>query len=47
MQRKMLTIRSIVIWAVLDPANPFVSPASAPFVIGLVSYSNFAVFPSP
>ncbi|SMQ49973.1 unnamed protein product [Zymoseptoria tritici ST99CH_3D7] len=25
----------IVIWAVLDPANPFVSPAGAPFVIGL------------
>ncbi|KAF2753625.1 aquaporin-like protein [Pseudovirgaria hyperparasitica] len=26
----------IVIWACLDPANPFVSPASAPFAIGLV-----------
>jgi hypothetical protein len=25
----------VVIWAVLDPANPFVSPAGAPFVIGL------------
>jgi len=25
----------IVIWAALDPANPFISPASAPFVIGL------------
>ena len=25
----------IVIWACLDPANPFVSPASAPFAIGL------------
>jgi glycerol uptake facilitator-like aquaporin len=25
----------IVIWAVLDPANPFVSPQSAPFTIGL------------
>lgn len=25
----------IVIWAVLDPANPFVSPISAPFIIGL------------
>jgi len=25
----------LVIWAVLDPANPFVSPQSAPFVIGL------------
>ncbi|MCJ1224876.1 hypothetical protein MMC12_001523 [Toensbergia leucococca] len=29
----------IVIWACLDPANPFVSPASAPFVIGL-AYAN-------
>lgn len=26
----------IVIWATLDPANPFISPASAPFVIGMV-----------
>lgn len=26
---------AIVIWAVLDPANPFVHPSSAPFVIGL------------
>ena len=25
----------IVIWACLDPANPFVSPAGAPFAIGL------------
>lgn len=25
----------LVIWAVLDPANPFVTPASAPFAIGL------------
>ncbi|KAF2770443.1 aquaporin-like protein [Teratosphaeria nubilosa] len=25
----------IVIWATLDPANPFIAPASAPFVIGL------------
>jgi len=25
----------IVIWAVLDPANPFVSASSAPFVIGI------------
>ena len=24
-----------VIWAVLDPANPFVSPSAAPFIIGL------------
>lgn len=34
-----LTCSSIVIWSVLDPANPFVSPASAPFVIGL-AYAN-------
>lgn len=26
----------LVIWACLDPANPFVSPAGAPFAIGLV-----------
>jgi len=26
---------AIVIWATLDPSNPFISPASAPFVIGL------------
>ncbi|KAH0842753.1 hypothetical protein AYO21_04257 [Fonsecaea monophora] len=26
----------ILIWACLDPANPFVSPSSAPFTIGLV-----------
>lgn len=25
----------LVIWATLDPANPFVSPTTAPFVIGL------------
>jgi glycerol uptake facilitator-like aquaporin len=25
----------IVIWATLDPANPFIAPAGAPFVIGL------------
>lgn len=25
----------LVIWSVLDPANPFVTPASAPFAIGL------------
>ncbi|KAI9703779.1 MAG: hypothetical protein M1836_007549 [Candelina mexicana] len=25
----------IVIWASLDPANPFISPVSAPFVIGM------------
>lgn len=30
---------SIVIWACLDPANPFVSPVSAPFTIGL-AYAN-------
>ncbi|KAG4421801.1 hypothetical protein IFR04_005051 [Cadophora malorum] len=29
----------IVIWAVLDPANPFVAPTSAPFIIGL-AYAN-------
>ncbi|EKD14690.1 uncharacterized protein L3040_000213 [Drepanopeziza brunnea f. sp. 'multigermtubi'] len=29
----------LVIWAVLDPANPFIAPASAPFVIGL-AYAN-------
>ncbi|KAI9832283.1 MAG: hypothetical protein M1819_004461 [Sarea resinae] len=29
----------IMIWAALDPANPFVSPASAPFVIGF-AYGN-------
>ena len=27
--------QGIVIWACLDPANPFVSPQSAPFTIGL------------
>ena len=26
--------QGIVIWAVLDPANPFISPSTAPFVIG-------------
>ena len=26
---------AVVIWAVIDPANPFVSPAGAPFAIGL------------
>ncbi|KAL3421449.1 MIP family channel protein [Phlyctema vagabunda] len=25
----------MVIWSVLDPANPFITPAAAPFVIGL------------
>ncbi|KAI4143968.1 MAG: hypothetical protein LQ340_006818 [Diploschistes diacapsis] len=29
----------IIIWACLDPANPFVSPASAPITIGL-AYAN-------
>lgn len=29
----------IIIWSVLDPANPFVSPQSAPFIIGL-AYAN-------
>lgn len=27
--------QGIVIWATLDPANPFIAPAGAPFVIGL------------
>lgn len=27
--------QGIVIWSALDPANPFIAPASAPFVIGL------------
>lgn len=31
----------IVIWATLDPANPFISPSSAPFVIGMV-YATMA-----
>ena len=31
--------KGIVIWSVLDPANPFVSPQTAPFVIGL-AYAN-------
>lgn len=35
--KKMTNNCSLVIWAVLDPANPFIAPASAPFVIGLVS----------
>jgi glycerol uptake facilitator-like aquaporin len=26
--------QGIIIWAVLDPANPFISPQTAPFVIG-------------
>jgi glycerol uptake facilitator-like aquaporin len=25
----------VVIWACLDPANPFVTPTSVPFVIGM------------
>ena len=32
-------IKGIVIWAVLDPANPFVTPVAAPFVIGM-AYAN-------
>ena len=28
-----------MIWATLDPANPFIAPASAPFVIGF-AYAN-------
>jgi glycerol uptake facilitator-like aquaporin len=31
--------QGIVIWAVLDPANPFVSPSAAPFIIGM-AYAN-------
>lgn len=31
----MRVSQGIVLWAALDPANPFISPASAPFVIGL------------
>jgi glycerol uptake facilitator-like aquaporin len=27
--------KAILVWAVLDPANPFVSPQTAPFIIGL------------
>lgn len=34
-----LTNASLVIWAVLDPANPFVAAAGAPFVIG-IAYAN-------
>lgn len=30
------TFIALVIWASLDPANPFVSPSSAPYTIGLV-----------
>ncbi|KAH8816336.1 aquaporin-like protein [Xylogone sp. PMI_703] len=29
----------IVIWAVIDPANPFITPSAAPWVIGL-AYAN-------
>jgi len=40
---------AIVIWACLDPANPFVSPTTAPFVIGLAygvmvwGYANITI----
>ncbi|KAF2195536.1 hypothetical protein K469DRAFT_744105 [Zopfia rhizophila CBS 207.26] len=37
--RRRIRLHRIVIWAALDPANPFVSPFSAPFVIGL-AYTN-------
>jgi hypothetical protein len=30
-----LTKKTFVIWTVLDPANPFVTPGTAPFIIGL------------
>lgn len=29
------TFIGLIIWAVLDPANPFIAPSTAPFVIGL------------
>ncbi|GAM82056.1 hypothetical protein ANO11243_000350 [Dothideomycetidae sp. 11243] len=29
-------LQGLVIWACLDPANPFIAPTSAPFAIGLV-----------
>lgn len=32
----------LIIWSVLDPANPFVSPAGAPFTIGL-AYTTMVV----
>lgn len=38
-KREAHEIYRLVIWAVLDPANPFVAPSSAPFVIGL-AYAN-------
>jgi hypothetical protein len=40
-KRRVGTNRSkgLIIWAVLDPANPFIAPSSAPFVIGL-AYAN-------
>ncbi|KAL8643367.1 MAG: hypothetical protein Q9226_008402, partial [Calogaya cf. arnoldii] len=42
----------LVIWANLDPANPFVSPVSAPFAIGLVyatlvwGFADIAISPN-
>jgi hypothetical protein len=30
-----LISKTFVIWTVLDPANPFVTPGTAPFIIGL------------
>lgn len=32
---RLISMQGIIIWAALDPANPFIAPASAPFVIGL------------
>ena len=34
----------MVIWAVLDPANPFVSPSGAPFVIGFAYTAMVVAF---
>ena len=36
----------LVIWAVLDPANPFVSSSSAPFTIGLAYTAMVIAFAS-
>ncbi|KAF2402289.1 aquaporin-like protein [Trichodelitschia bisporula] len=39
----------LVIWAVLDPANPFVTPSAAPFIIGIAyacmvwGFSSFSI----
>lgn len=36
-------IQGIVIWTCLDPANPFITPAVAPFAIGLVYGANVMI----